>query len=235
MTNEIKIEVENGEEISAAHHEASSDKWVFFCHGYGSDKEGSYRKRCEKAVEEGFNAVRFDFRGNGDSDGEFIDQSLSSRIRDLKACVDYFKPENVFLFGMSFGGKVVLHANQDLDTEGLVFKSPVLYNSEMDKFRSVVEEKGTYTHFGDKTIDKRFFKDFDAYSFDEACEEVDVPVAVFHGGKDSTVHFESSADAVKEFEADVFLKKLKSEKHSMSDDAEENLLDEMFWWLQRID
>lgn len=234
MTTKHSVEVETGEEVSAVHHSADSDKWIFFCHGYGSDKEGSYEERAKRAVEEGYNAVRFDFRGNGESDGEFIDQSLSSRIQDLKACIDFFEPEKIFLFGMSFGGKVVSHATEEMDIEALILKSPVTYNSIMDKFRKVVEEKGSYTHFGDKTIDERFFEDFDTYSFEEVTSGLDLPVAVFHGGADTTVHFENSAEAVKAFETEALLYKLEGEEHSMSDEGEKKLKDMMFAWLDQI-
>lgn len=234
MTSKHSVEVEDGEEVSAVHHSADSDKWIFFCHGYGSDKEGSYEERAKRAVEEGYNAVRFDFRGNGESDGDFIDQSLSSRIADLEACMNFFEPEKIYLFGMSFGGKVVLHATEDLEVEALVLKSPVTYNSIMDKFREVVEEKGTYTHFGDKTIDERFFEDFDTYSFEEVTSGLDLPVAVFHGGADTTVHFENSAEAVKAFETEALLYKLEGEGHSMSDGGEKKLKDMMFAWLDQI-
>jgi pimeloyl-ACP methyl ester carboxylesterase len=233
MSEKFSIEVEENEEVSAVHHPADSDRWVFFCHGYGSGKDGSYVERCERAAEEGFNGVRFDFRGNGESDGDFIDQNLSSRIRDLKAVIEFFDPGEIFLYGMSFGGKVVLHALEELEVKAVVFKSPVLFDDEMEKFRSVVEEKGSYTHFEDKTIDERFFEDFDTYSFGEAVSEIDVPVAIFHGGDDSTVHFERSADAVKEIDSEVLLRKFEGETHFMSDRAEEKLLDEMFWWLER--
>jgi pimeloyl-ACP methyl ester carboxylesterase len=231
--NETRIEVEDGEEISVAYHEADSNNWIFFCHGYGTDKEGSYEKRAGRAVEEGFNAVRLTFRGNGKSDGNFIDQSLSSRIRDLEAAIDFYRPEKLFLFGMSFGGKVVLHAAEDLDVKAIVFKSPVLLDDEMNKFRSVVEEKGSYTHFDDKTIDERFLEDFDTYSFEEALESLDMPVAIFQGGDDSTVHFRRTAEAVKDMDTEVMLRKFEGETHFMTDDAEEKLLDEMFWWLNR--
>lgn len=234
MTSKHSVEVEDGEEVSAVHHSADSDKWIFFCHGYGSDKEGSYEERAKRAVEEGYNAVRFDFRGNGESDGDFIDQSLSSRIADLEACINFFEPEKIYLFGMSFGGKVVLHTTEDLEVEALVLKSPVTYNSIMDKFREVVEEKGTYTHFGDKTIDERFFEDFDTYSFEEVTSGLDLPVAVFHGGADTTVHFENSAEAVKAFETEALLYKLEGEGHSMSDGGEKKLKDMMFAWLDQI-
>lgn len=228
------IEVEEDDEVAAVHHQADSEKWMFFCHGYGVNKKGSYEERCNRAAEEGFNAVRFDFRGNGESSGKFINQSLSSRISDLKACIEFFEPERIFLWGMSFGGKVVLHTTEELDVEALILKSPVLFNSEMAKFRSVVEEKGEYTHFGDKTIDKRFFEDLDQYSFSTVAEELDMPVLIFHGGSDSTVHFESSAEAVKEMDTEVMLRRFRGETHSMSDEAEEKLLYEMFAWLKDL-
>ncbi|MFB6216600.1 MAG: alpha/beta hydrolase family protein, partial [Candidatus Aenigmatarchaeota archaeon] len=214
--------------------ESDSEDWIFFCHGYGTDKEGSYEKRAERAVEAGFNAVRLTFRGNGKSDGEFIDQDLSSRIKDLKSAIEFYSPEKIFLFGMSFGGKVVLHAAEELEVEAVVFKSPVLLNSEMDKFREVVNEKGSYTHFDDKTIDKRFFEDFDSYSFDEAVEKLDMPVAIFQGGDDSTVKFSRTADAVKEMDTEVMLRKFEGETHFMTDEAEEKLMDEMYWFLERF-
>lgn len=231
---EERIEVEDGEEISAAFHDAGSDDWVFFCHGYGTDKEGSYETRAEAVNDIGFNAVRLTFRGNGKSDGEFIEQDLSSRINDLEAAVEHYGPENIYLFGMSFGGKVVLHAAEELEVEGIVFKSPVLLNSEMDKFREVVEEKGSYTHFDDKTIDQRFFDDFDTYSFEEAVAKLDMPVAIFQGGDDSTVKFERTAEAVKDMDTEVMLRKFDGETHFMTDEAEEKLIEEMKWWLKKI-
>lgn len=228
------IEVEDGEEVAAVHHEADSDTWIFFCHGYGSDKEGSYEERAERAVEEGFNAVRLDFRGNGESDGEFIDQNLSSRIDDLEAVINFMEPEKIVLFGMSFGGKVVFHATQRIDVRAVIAKSPVTYNSIMDKFREVVKEKGEYTHFGDKTIDQRFFDDFDSYSFSDVARSIDAPVAIFHGGADTTVHFENSTEAAEELDTDVLLQKFKGENHKMSDEAERKLRDTMFSWLEKL-
>ena len=234
MTEKFFVEVEDGEEVSAVHHETDSDEWIFFCHGYGSDKEGSYEERAERAVEEGYNAVRFDFRGNGESDGDFIDQSLSSRIKDLKACIDFFGPRKIFLFGMSFGGKVVSHAAEDIDVEALILKSPVTYNSIMDKFREVVEEKGSYTHFADKTIDERFFEDFDNYSFEKLVPDLDMSVAIFHGGADTTVHFENSSRAIESLDTEALLYKLEGEKHSMSEKGEKKLKDMMFVWLDQV-
>ncbi len=229
---EEMIKVEKGEEVATIYHEADSNKWIFFCHGFGSDKEGSYKKRCERMVENGWNAVRFDFRGNGDSDGDFIDQDLSSRIEDLKAVVDYFGPENYCLFGSSFGGKTVLHATTSLDPEAVIGRAPVTYNNIMEKYRAVVDNKGTFTHHEGATIDERFYKDFDTYSFEELANKIEIPVAIFHGRSDTTVHPEKSIQAVGELEADTMLELLEDENHSFSEEAEHYMLEQMTGFLK---
>jgi|APHM01.1.fsa_nt_gi Predicted hydrolases or acyltransferases (alpha/beta hydrolase superfamily) len=227
--------VEDGEDVAAVHHDCDSDRWIFFCHGYGSGKDGSYVQRCEEAVENGFNAVRFDFRGNGESDGDFIDQSLSSRIKDLKRVVSEFDPERFSLFGMSFGGKVVIHSLEDLSPESIVLKSPVLLDGEMSEFREIVEEEGSYTHFGDKTIDESFFTDYDRYSFQEIAGSIEAPVAVFHGLEDGTVEPESTLEAAKHFDTDTTIEMISGESHSMTEKAEERVRERMFSWLNRQD
>lgn len=225
------IEIGNKEEVAAVHHNTDSDKWIFFCHGFGSNKEGSYEKRARKMVEEGWNAVRFDFRGNGESDGDFIDQGLSSKITDLKAVVEYFDPEKYVLFGSSFGGKVILHAATDLEPERVIGRAPVTYNQIMEKYRAVVDNKGEFTHHPGATIDQRFYEDFDKYSFDEVADKLDIPVAIFHGAKDTTVHPENSFKAAEALETDVMIQKLKGEKHSFSESAESYMINQMISWL----
>jgi len=232
MTEKQFIEVGDDEEVAAVHHETDSDRWIFFCHGFGSNKEGSYERRCEKAVENGYNAVRFDFRGNGESDGEFIDQSLTTKIEDLEAVVKHFGPEKYVFFGSSFGGKVVFHAATELEPEAVVGKAPVTYNEIMDKFRDAVENKGEFEYIDGKPIDTSFFDEFDSYSFGEVAEELDVPVAIFHGGDDTTVHTEHSFEAAQELDVDVVVQKLEGEKHSFSESAEKFMMDEMIAWLR---
>ena len=233
VEKKYSVDVEH-EEVAAIHHEADSDRWIFFCHGFGSDKSGSYESRAEKAVEEGWNAVRFDFRGNGESDGDFIDQSLSSKIKDLEAAVNYFEPDSYVVFGSSFGGKVVFHFTAENDPEAVIGRAPVTYNSIMEKYRSVIEEKGEFTHHPGATIDERFYDDLDTYSFKECAERIDVPVAIFHGAADSTVHIENSIEAFGELGTDTMLQKFKGEKHSFSEKADQKMQKMIFNWLETV-
>lgn len=228
MTEKHVIPVEDEEGVASVHHEADSDNWIFFCHGFGSNKEGSYEERCKRAVEEGFNAVRFDFRGNGESDGEFIDQTLSSKIKDLKSVVEYFEPSNFALFGSSFGGKTVIHSLDDLNAEAAVLRAPVLLNDTMEKYENVVSETGSFTHHGEKTIDMKFVEDFQAYSFEEASDNISCPVFIFHGGTDTTVHFEKTADASKKMNNHLEIVKFQGENHSFSENTELQMREKMF-------
>lgn len=236
MTSKLDIETGDRQKISAIHHKSDSDQWIFFCHGFGSNKEGSYEGRCEKLQEKGWNAVRFDFRGNGESDGDFIDQNLSTRIEDLKAAVDYFDPESCVVYGSSFGGKVVLHfAAQDERVKAVISRAPVTYNEIMSKFRGVIQNKGKFEYIDNKPIDQRFFDDFDQYSFSDIKENLNVPVAIFHGSADTTVHTKHSFNAAQELDTDVSLFKLKDENHSFTERGECFMREEMVSWLDNIE
>jgi pimeloyl-ACP methyl ester carboxylesterase len=228
MPEDKFIDLENGEKIAVTYAESESNKWVFVCHGFG----GNRHRQSEylKLAEEGLNVVTLDFRGNGDSSGDFINQTLSSRIQDLEAAVDFFNPGKYVLFGTSFGGKVVFHAAPELNPGWIIVKSPVTYNETMQKFRSVVEEKGEFEFIEGKPIDKRFIDDLEEYSFDSL--DIDVPVAIIHGADDTTVHPEYSFQAAQSLDTDVMLQKLKGEEHSFTEEKKDYMFRLMVVWLE---
>jgi pimeloyl-ACP methyl ester carboxylesterase len=228
------IEVENGEEVAAVHHEASSDKWMFLCHGFGGNKDRGNKGRADAFNEVGWNTVRLDFRGNGESDGKFIDQDLSSRIEDLEAVIDYFRPDRCVLFGTSFGAKVVFHAALENDIEGIVAKMPVTYNKTMSKFEAVIEEKGRFEYIDGKPINGRFMEDLKTYSFSDVEDRLDVPVFISHGAGDQTVHIEHSINAVKNLDVDVEFQKLKGVKHSYTDEGKRKMNSAVKAWLSNL-
>jgi pimeloyl-ACP methyl ester carboxylesterase len=221
--------------VSTTHHPAASDRWLLFCHGFLSDKSGSYESRCERAVEEGYNAVRFDFRGSGESDGEFIESTLSTRIEDLRAVIEHFSPPSYALFGSSFGAKTAFHAARDAPRlEAVIARSPVTYNRAFDPYREAVETDGVLRHDADHAIDERFFVDFDTYDFESVAEHVDVPVAIFHGTADESVPIADSFEAAATLETDVCLGKYVDEGHRFSGAAEARLREQAFGWLETV-
>ncbi|ELY81798.1 hydrolase-like protein [Natrinema pellirubrum DSM 15624] len=130
-------------EVAAVHHETDSDDWIVFCHGLRSDKSGSYEGRCRRAVREGYNAVRFDCRGCGESDGTFVDATLEARLADLRAVTEYFDPDSYVLFGSSFGGKMAFHAAATDDrVRAVATRAPVTTTDTFDEYRSTIDRDG---------------------------------------------------------------------------------------------
>lgn len=242
MQVEHEIPVD-GKTVSAVHHEAASDgdQWLVFCHGFRSDKTGSYETRCERAVEEGYHAVRFDFRGSGESDGAFADATLTTRIDDLLAVVEHFSPPSYALFGSSFGAKVAFHAAARAGRPGgigepvvIVARAPVTYNRAFDEYREIVDSEGVLRYDADHAIDRRFFDDFDGYAFADVVDALDLPVALFHGSDDESVPIADTFEAAAALDADVLVAKYAGEGHRFSRAGEKRLRAQTFGWLSTV-
>ena len=234
MSERHEIPVGDDQTVAAVHHESSGDRWFVCCHGFRSDKSGSYERRCRRAVEAGYDAVRFDFRGCGESDGHFADSTLRSRLADLEAVLEYFDPRSCVLFGSSFGGAVAFHAAGTFAAErvdAIVTRAPVTDTASFDGYRETVATAGRLEFENGEWIDERFFADLDRYAFADLESTLDVPVAIFHGADDDSVPVDDSLRATDRLETDVLLQVLEGEGHLFSAPAERRLLEITFAWL----
>ena len=223
------ISVTDDVDLVVVNHPAPTDDWLVCCHGLRSDKAGSYEERCELAVEAGYNAVRFDFRGCGEAGGSFRDGHLSGRIADLNAVLAHFDPPSAVLFGSSFGGAVAFHVAAAYDrVEGVATRAPVTYTEQFlagddraDRARR--EELG-----------EAFVDDVASYDFGDVVAALDVPVLVVHGGADESVPIEHSVRATGALESDVLFQKYEGEGHRFSAGGEERLRRLLVHWLEDV-
>ncbi|WP_049925918.1 alpha/beta hydrolase family protein [Halopiger goleimassiliensis] len=235
MTEVHRIPVTDDEAVAAVHHPADGDGWFVPCHGFRSDKSGSYERRCRRAVEAGYDAIRFDFRGCGESDGAFADSTLGARLADLEAVLEYVDPSRCVLFGSSFGAKVAMHAAATVAAdrvEAVIARAPVTYNRAFDDYRDTVASDGELTFEDGERIDERFFTDLDRHPFTAVERDLDVPVAIFHGDADASVPVADSRRAAAALETDVLLQTYAGEGHLFSNAAERHLLAVAFAWLE---
>jgi pimeloyl-ACP methyl ester carboxylesterase len=88
---------------------------VIMCHGFTGHKAETHRLFVNAARDfcaHGLAVLRFDFRGSGDSSGEFEDMTISREIEDAAAALDFLtaRPEvdgkRVGALGLSMGGCV---------------------------------------------------------------------------------------------------------------------------------
>lgn len=107
---------------------------VITCHGFTGTKEGQGKALAmAEALAEttGWASLLFDFAGNGESEGDFADLTLSGQIADLTAAVDQAEALGygpVVTLGRSFGGTTVLcQAPRDLRVKAVCTWSAVAF------------------------------------------------------------------------------------------------------------
>ncbi|XP_068333752.1 putative uncharacterized protein YDL057W isoform X2 [Pyrus communis] len=141
----IIVPNKHGENLVGLLHETSSPDLVILCHGFRSTKESSVMVNLAVALEnEGISSFRFDFAGNGDSEGTFQYGNYRREADDLHSVVEYFSREKrapSSILGHSKGGDDVL-----------------LYASTYHDVRTVVNVSGRYDL--KKGIAERLGKDY---------------------------------------------------------------------------
>ncbi|KAL3829989.1 hypothetical protein ACJIZ3_018791 [Penstemon smallii] len=125
MQQKITILNKRGEKLVGVLYETGSPKLVVLCHGLRGTKEDNTMVNLAVALEhEGISAFRFDFSGNGESEGVFHFGNYSSEVEDLRAVVEYFtgvKRGTIAVLGHSKGGNVVLlYASKYHDTNAVI-------------------------------------------------------------------------------------------------------------------
>ena len=95
-----------------AYHKIDGKKpgLIFLC-GHGSDMHGTKSIYMENwAREHGHGFIRFDYRGHGQSDGNFLDLAISDWTEDALAVIDKLTEGPQILIGSSLGGWIMLNA-----------------------------------------------------------------------------------------------------------------------------
>ncbi|XP_048133656.1 putative uncharacterized protein YDL057W isoform X3 [Rhodamnia argentea] len=144
----VLITNKHGEKLVGLLHETGSSVIVILCHGFRSNKEYKTIVNLAVALEkEGISAFRFDFAGNGESEGTFEYGTYWREADDLRAVIEHFNGANRVtsaIVGHSKGGGVVL-----------------LYASKYNDIHTVVNMSSRYDVKGLMgEIEDRLGKDF---------------------------------------------------------------------------
>ena len=126
---------------------------VLFFHGLGGDKCGAHRIYvliAEAFSKAGIASFRFDFRGAGDSEGDFIDTTIDSQVDDAVHALEFIKQHpridsgKIGFFGRSFGGVVAIVAAEKTQAASSIALWAPFFDGEQWKQRleSVLAAKG---------------------------------------------------------------------------------------------
>ncbi|WOG89487.1 hypothetical protein DCAR_0208725 [Daucus carota subsp. sativus] len=102
----------HGEKLVGILHETGSKELVIICHGFRSSKERIPMVNLAAAfANNGISAFRFDFTGNGESEGSFQYGNYRREADELRNVVEFFHAKKRLIaavIGHSKGGNVVL-------------------------------------------------------------------------------------------------------------------------------
>jgi len=208
--SEVSFKNNKGQVLKADLHlpKEKTDKAVIVCHGFTGHKDKNFMKAaCEDFAEAGFAALRFDFRGNGQSEGKFIESYYSNEVSDLKSAVDFIIEKGyktIGTMGHSKGGAVViLHSSQDDRVKAVVSVAPVGYPPKMKQrmlTKDEIEklEKGeTVTKMRngvEVSYNKEYIEDLEKQDTLDAAKKFKGALLVVHGESDTTISVQEGID-----------------------------------------
>jgi dipeptidyl aminopeptidase/acylaminoacyl peptidase len=175
-------------------------------HGFTGHKAEIHRmfvKLARKLTEHGIACLRFDFRGCGDSAGEFEEMTLRTKLCDATAALKFLlrhkrvNPKRIALVGLSLGGAVAVHlfGREKTHIKTLVLISPVADGAViLDQFATPeavasLAQTGIADYFGN-LVGVQFIRQFADMKPLREVTKCQCPVLLLHGENDETVPVE---------------------------------------------
>jgi len=210
---------------------------VLICHGLGGNKIGKQRlyvRFAEMLSQIGITAFRFDFRGSGDSEGEFSDMTLSSEISDAMKGLEFLKgdaridSDQIGIFGRSFGGLVAtLAAYQSQNIKSLVLWAPVFSGDQWKEQWKLVQKHAVSPEKTEELmkvegmkLGKSFFEQLFQLKMQQEIQALSqVPMLHIHGEKDKVVdlsHAENYSNERKKAESESRFVRFPETDHDFS-------------------
>ncbi|MBO3809180.1 MAG: alpha/beta hydrolase [Candidatus Brockarchaeota archaeon] len=178
---------------------------VVFCHGFTGNRIETHRlfvRAARKMSREGIAAVRFDFRGSGESEGEFEKMTVSSEISDLNGVLSFLLErsevarDKIGVLGLSLGGAVsILTAVRNQSVKAVcTWSSPAEFRLISDGEKAFgmdlksILEKGYVDLPSGYRVGRDFFTDVLKHDILDSCSKISPrPLLIIHGSEDAVV------------------------------------------------
>lgn len=179
--------------------------YVLFAHCFTCTKDiFSARYVTAGLTARGFAVMRFDFTGQGASEGDFANTNFSSNVQDLLRAADYMRDNNMppfLVIGHSLGGAAVLAAAGDIAGAKVVATigapaEPAHVRHLFTGALGEIEEKGeAQVQIAGRPfmIKKQFLDDIEESRLAKKIATINKSLLIFHSPTDKTVGIENAA------------------------------------------
>jgi uncharacterized protein len=245
MNEEISFLNIRGKMLSAyLNNGRSVSPIIIMHHGFASNKNQDLFLDAEKYFERmNYNIFRYDVEGAGDSQGDFVNSTLSRQVDDLTSAIDkvcdIYGANPITVLGFSLGAAVAALAN-DKRVSNYVFWSPALYPNK-DMFpryqtREMIDQFNTngYIMKDGLMVGKNIIEDFRRTNLEQQLELIDRPVLLVHGSMDARINYHNTVNALKFLkEGKLFI--IDGANHSYKNNPSHRamLFDRTYQWLDK--
>mgnify|MGYP003573197298 CR=1 FL=1 len=196
MEQQIHFDNHLGERLTGTLHEPERPSVGAVVAGHCftcSRHTGIIRRICNDLSHAAFTVLRFDFSGNGQSQGQFEQSTWSKQIREMETAVALVKEQGadwIGLAGHSLGAAIALLTAERLDSIAAVCRvagrvsqaRPMYFLSPPQQ--QILAETGQvgFTSRGRQLrLNRDFFDDAGQYDLTAATRSLTIPMLVVHG------------------------------------------------------
>lgn len=188
-----------GESLDYSHQAGAEDSGpvVVIGHGVTANKDRAWAVAlADGLAAAGFASLRFSFSGNGHSEGDFRESTVTKEVEDLGAVLDTLDGRPITYAGHSMGGAVgVLRAAQDARIERLVSLAGMVHTGPfaLRKFGGLLPGRDVMWDKPECPLSQAFVDDMaQVRTVLPLASRVNVPWLLVHGTADSVVPFSES-------------------------------------------
>jgi len=232
------IHNQHGEQLEHSFHPgaADSDHLLVLGHGVTANKDRPFLVALAEAVSaRGLACLRFSFSGNGGSQGEFVDSTVSKEVEDLRAALAAVPDQRISYAGHSMGAAVgVLAAAQEPRIERLISLAGMVHTAEFArrKFGELVPGRDCMWDKPECPLSSAYMQDMAAIdSVVELGPRVARPWLLVHGDADSVVPLSDAQDILARADAQAELVVLPGADHVFAGAATEAMVAAVLGWL----
>jgi len=192
-------------------HQEEKAPAIAMFHGFTGNKSEAHRLFVHFARDlcaVGFIVLRVDFRGSGDSEGEFEDMTVPGEVSDAEKSIDFLQlnpqvdKERIGVIGLSLGGRVAtILASHDERLKYVVLLSPALgplrerFMSQIgDEAKERLERGEAVQVSNGWYLRKRFFDTIDEPVPLDVMARIRASLLIIHGDGDPVVPIDTSKE-----------------------------------------
>ena len=207
---------------------------LFWLSGFNSDMEGTKAIALDDwAAEQGRACVRFDYSGHGNSEGAFIDGTISRWLEESLAVFARFCGGPQIVVGSSMGGWLALLLTRELKKQGIAlaglvliapapdFTEALMWKNFPPEVKAQIERDGVWLRpsaYGDPyPITRALIEDGRKHLLLGTSIDVGCPVRILQGAQDADVPWQHAFDLAHRLPADdVVLTMIQDGDHRLS-------------------